>query len=185
MYYRISCDAENYRNYILKKEEVKEGDELYRDKFDGSSQKDNYETQTFVMTRKREVSFPVADIFFSDLPVCSERAKEVIESICNEGEIEFLPCEVEATEGNYYILNVLGAEDCVDYDNSDFVRFSSGRIMFFNHIKFNKKIERHFFRITDLINGFYFISEETKEILEKADLKGLVFDNSLFIEKSN
>ena len=137
------------------------------------------------MTRKREISFPMADIFFSDVPICSEKAKDVIESICNEGEVEFLPCIVEGIEDNYYIFNVLGAEDCVDYDNSDFVRFSSGRIMFFKHIKFNKKIERHFFRITDLTNGFYFISEEAKQILENANLKGLVFDNSLFIEKSN
>ena len=77
--------------------------------------------------------------------------------------------------------NILGLEDCVDYDKSKFTRFpSTGRIMFFEHVEFKEKVNRHFFRIKDLPYTHYFVSQESKDKLEKANLKGLVFSDELF-----
>lgn len=182
MYYRLNDNLEEYRNYIISEESKSNfSKEFYMDVFDGRSFKDGYKTCEFVMTVKEEKDYPLADIWFGSIPVCSKRAKEVIESISDESEVEFLPCKLEGVEEQYYIFNILGSEDCVDYEKSKFQRFSSsGRIMFFEHIEFNQEVNRHFFRIEDLKRGYFFVNKETKEKLEKAGLKGLVFDNSLF-----
>ena len=179
MYYRLKDNLEDYRNYILDDENRN----FYSGLFDGRSHKECYKMCNFVMTVRTENKHPVADIWFGDIPVCSERAKNVILTICNENEVEFLPCNLEGVEEQYYIFNILGSEDCVDYEKSKFHKFTStGRIMFFEHIEFKEAIKRHFFRISDLKRCYYFVDEETKQKLEKEDLKGLCFDNSLFIK---
>ena len=181
MYYRLTSDNENFRNYRFpKKLSSKESVEL-SESFDGRSHTDSYETINFEMTLASEKEYPVADFQESHVAFCSEKAKKVIEEICDENEIEFFPCNLEGIDDKYYVMNVLGLEDCVDYDKSKFTRFSStGRIMFFEHIEFKEKINRHFFRIKDL-KFQYFVSQEAKEKLEKAGLKGMVFDNKMFI----
>ena len=183
MYYRLSCDSENYRNYILKENERFEMID-FANLFDGRPHKSDYQLVHFVMTVKSEIKYPVADIFLGPVPICSERAKDVILSICAESEVEFLPCGLEGVEEQYYIFNVLGTTDCVDYESSIFHRFpSSGRIMLFEYIQFNKEIDKHIFRIEDLKRNHYFVDEKAKELLEKAGLKGLEFDNSMFVKK--
>ena len=178
MYYRLIGDSENYRNYIM----VGYSQE-YADTFDGRNHAKTYQPQTFKLTKKSEKKYPIADIATGYLPICSEKAKKVIEEFCSEKEVEFLPCYLDATNENFYILNILGQEDCVDYDKSEFKTFpSSNKIMYFNHIGFKEQVNRHFFRIKDLPYCHYFISQEAKEKLEKAGLKGLVFDNKMFIK---
>ena len=181
MYYRLTCNMDKYRNYYLK-EEVKEGGELYFETFDGRSHKDIYTPRNFILTAKREIKNPIADMVFA-YPICSEKAKNVISSICDEGEVEFFPCTLEGCDETYYIFNVLGSEDCVDYEKSEFIKFpSSGKIMFFNHIEIGKEVNRHIFRIKDIAKSHYFVDERTKKILEAANLEGLEFDNSLFVK---
>lgn len=181
MYYRLTSDNENFRNYRLPKRLSSLESVKLSESFDGRSHKDGYKTINFEMTLDSEKEYPIADFQESHVPFCSENAKKVIEAISDENEIEFLPCNLEGTEEQYYILNVLGLEDCVDYDKSKFTRFpSTGRIMFFEHIEFNKEVDRHFFRIKDLPYAHYFVSQEAKDKLEQANLKGLVFSNKLF-----
>ena len=183
MHYRLLSDLENYRNYILEENEKFEMIK-YSDLFDGRSHKDIYKPVRFVMTKKSEIKYSLADVSLGPIPLCSEKAKNAILSICDENEVEFLPCSLEETDEKYYIFNVLGSENCVNYDNSKFHRFpSSGRIMFFEYIEFNKEIKRHIFRIEDLKHNHYFVNEETKEVLEKAGLKGILFDNNVFVKK--
>ena len=76
---------EKYRNYITS-EESKDcfSSQSYLDMFDGRSFKDNYKACKFVMTVKSEKKYPIADIWFGAIPVCSERAKEVIERVIRE-----------------------------------------------------------------------------------------------------
>ena len=182
MYYRLTSDNENFRNYRFpKKLSSKESVEL-SESFDGRSHTDSYETINFEMTLASEKEYPVADFQESHVAFCSEKAKKVIEEICDENEVEFFPCNLEGENEIYFIMNILGQEDCVDYEKSKFTRFPSNlnKIMFFEHIEFKEKINRHFFRIKDL-KFQYFISEEAKEMLEKAGLKGSVFDNKMFI----
>ena len=181
MYYRLMCDSENYRNYYLTKTpSTNEPIKIY-DSFDGTPLKDIYTKLSFDMTRKSEAYFPIADYTNGGVPICSEKMKNIIESIANKDEIEFLPCTLESVNETYYILHILNSIDCVDYEKSKFTKFpSSGRIMFFDHIEFKEKINSHFFRLKDLSNDFYFISEEAKNLLEKSELKGLIFSDALF-----
>ena len=148
----------------------------YADLFDGRSNKETYKFVSFKLTKKTEEKYPIADIQTGYLPICSEKAKKVIEDICAENEVEFLPCGLEGTNEKFYILNILGLEDCVDYDKSKFTRFPSNpnKIMFFEYIAFKEKVNRNFFRIKDLPYCHYFVSQEAKEKLEASGLTGLV-----------
>jgi len=177
MFYRLIGDAENFRNYIM----IGYTQE-YANLFDGRSHKDIYKPITFKMTEETESRLPIADIQTGYLPICSEKAKNLIEEICDKNEVEFLPCELENTDKQYYIFNILGLEDCVDYEKSKYKNYPSNpnKVMFFEHIEFNKTINRHFFRIKDLPYCYYFVSEEAKEKLEKSGLTGLAITDKLF-----
>ena len=177
MFYRLTDNSENFRNYIM----VGYTQE-YANLFDGRSHKDIYKPIKFKMTKEIESKFPIADIQTGYLPICSEKAKKVIEDICNENEVEFLPCGLEGTNEKFYILNILGLEDCVDYEKSKYKHYPSNpnKIMFFEHIEFNETVNRKFFRIKDLPYCYYFISEEAKEKLEKSGLTGLVISDKLY-----
>ena len=182
MYYRLKSDAENFRNYRLPKKLSAIESTNISESYDGRSHKSTYMPIRFEMTLESEKEYPIADFQDSHMALCSEKTKNVIEEICDENEVEFFPCNLEGENEIYFIMNILGQEDCVDYEKSKFTRFPSNpnKIMFFEHIEFKEKINRHFFRIKDL-KFQYFISEEAKEMLEKAGLKGLIFDDSLFI----
>lgn len=181
MIYRLSSDNENYRNYRLPKDLTPSESIKISDSFDGRSHKDTYQTIYLEMTLKSEDKYPVADLQLGVVPICSERFKSVVEEMCGDEEVEFLPCNLENTDGNYYIFNILGQEDCINYEKSKFTRFpSTGRIMMFEHVEIKNDVNKHFFRINDFSNAFYFISEYAKENLEKANLIGLEFDNKLF-----
>ena len=177
MYYRLMSNEENFRNYIM------DGySKDYADKFDGSSLKVTYRPVTFKMTLKTESKYPIADFQSGSMPICSEKTKRVLEEICDKEEVEFLPCHLEGTNEVYYILNVLGLEDCVDYEKSIFVTFPSNvnKIMLFEHIQFRKEVDRNIFRIKDLKYCYYFINEKTKQHLEASDLSGLLISDELF-----
>ena len=179
MYYLLSNDAENYRNYIMNGYTAD-----YANLFDGRSHKEIYKHTTFTMTKQTEKKYPISDFSGGYIPICSAKTKKLLEKICDANEVEFLPCRLEGTENQYYILNVLGLEDCVDYNKSQFKTFpSSNKIMFFEHIEFKKDVKKHIFRIKDLPYCHYFISEETKNLLENSNLQGLKFSNDLFISK--
>ena len=177
MYYKLIDDSENFRNYKM----VGYTQE-YANQFDGRSQKSSYKPVTFKVTQETENKYSIADFQAGYLPICSEKAKKIIEKICDENEVEFLPCYLEGVDEQYYILNILGLEDCVDYDKSKFTKFPSdpNKVMAFEHIEFKEKVNRHFFRIKDLPYCHYFISQEAKDRLEKTNLKGFVFNGSLF-----
>lgn len=181
MFYRLKGDTENFRNYVLPKGMSAMECVTISESYDGRSHKALYNPPFLEMTLESEKRFPVADFQDTQVAICSEKAKKVIEEICDENEVEFFPCGLEGVDEMYYIMNILGAEDCVDYDNSKFTRFaSSGKIMFFEHIAFKSKVKRHFLRIKDLPYGFYFVSQEVKDKLEQAELEGVVFDDKLF-----
>lgn len=178
MYYRLIGNSENFRNYIMV-----DYSQEYADMFNGKSMAKGYKPQIFVLTKESEKEYPVADISTGYLPICSAKAKKVIEEIVKVDEVEFLPCYLDGVNEIFYILNILGQEDCVDYEKSKFTRFPSNpnKIMSFEYIEFKNKVNRHFFRIKDLPYCHYFVSQEAKEKLENAGLKGLDFDNKLFI----
>lgn len=180
MYYRLKGDFENFRNYMFPKKFSAEESVAISESFDGRSHRNSYTPINFELTIEDEKKYPIADFQDAPMALCSEKAKQIIEEICSENEVEFLPCNLEMCDDSYYIMNILGVEDCVDYDKSKFTKFpSSGRIMFFDHIEFKENIKRHFFRIKDIKNQ-YFISKEAKELLDRAGLNGLIFDDSLF-----
>ena len=177
MFYRLTNNSENFRNYIM----IGYTQE-YANLFDGRLHKDKYKPITFKMTKETERKFPIADIQTGYLPICSEKAKKLIDEICDKNEVEFLPCELEGTDEQYYIFNILGLEDCVDYEKSKYKNYPSNpnKVMAFEHIEFNKTINRNFFRIKDLPYCHYFISEKAKEELQKSGLTGFIITDKLF-----
>ncbi|MBQ7467184.1 MAG: hypothetical protein IJS74_03860 [Clostridia bacterium] len=182
MYYRLSGDSENFRNYVLSKSLSPQQRIQIEESFNGTAQKDSYKPLNFYMTLATEKSYPIADFTSGSLPICSEKMKNILEKICDKNDVEFLPCYLEGTNETYYIMHILCFVDCIDYEKSKFTTFKStpDKIMFFDHIEFKEKVNKNLFKIKDLPFTYYFISEKAKNILDSSDLKGLIIQDDLF-----
>ena len=175
MFYRILDNMEEYAGLL-----IKGYSQELADKFDGSSLKNSWEKMTIEVFDKENIK-PLPEIVVGYIPLCNERVKNIIEEIAGDDEVEFLPCEFLGQQDKYYVMNILGRLDCVDYDKSKFTKYpSSDKIMFFEHVEFKEDVKRNFFRIEDLKYCHYFVNETTKAKLEKAKIKGLVLSDELF-----
>ncbi len=174
MYYRIKSDSENYANLLPTNNSIELGET-----FDGRSHIENWKGLHFDLTLKDDTR-PIPEISIDYIPICSRRVYEAIKEICC-GFVEFLPCTVGEENLEYYVFNVLGRQDLIDYERSRYQRFvSSGRIMFFNKIVFKEEIKNPLFGISDLPYAFLFCTEEFKALLEGIDVKGVMFSKELF-----
>lgn len=182
MYYRLSSDSENFRNYILNETHTPSHNMEIYESFNATQQKHTYKPLEFSLTSKKESRYPIADFQGGYLPICSEKMKKILEEVCDENELEFLPCTLEGENGQFYILHILDYIDCIDYNKSKFTSFPSNpnKIMFFEHIDFKENVNRNIFRIKDLPYTYYFITEKLKLKLEEANLNGLTFSNAMF-----
>ena len=95
--------------------------------------------------------------------------------------MEFLPCTVGKENLEYYVFNVLGRLDLVDYEKPKYHRFNtSGRIMFFSKIVFKEEITVPLFGISDLRYASFFCTEKLKTVLDRLDVQGLRLSSDLF-----
>jgi len=113
--------------------------------------------------------------FYSHIPILSEKALKQLVALIQD-EVEILPTIFD--EGNFFIINILGVLDCIDYDKSEYKTFSSGRIMRFEKFEFIEKAiqNKHIFRLKDLPLSYPYVSDQFKNIVEKNNLQGFKFE---------
>ena len=174
MYYRIMGDAENFANFLPKDYTME-----MAQRFDGRSLMAEWKPLHFELTDYGD-NRPLPEIITGYIPVCSARVYEAIKDAC-KGIVEFLPCTLGHKKHDYFVFNILGAKNSVDYERSVYHRFpSTGKIMFFKTIVFKDDITDPLFRISDLPYTYFFCTEEFKKLLESIGTKGAVFSTELF-----
>ena len=174
MYYKIEFDAENFANLIPSNNTIE-----WAETFDGRSHIDNWNGMHFTLSLDDDTR-PIPEINIDYMPICSRRVYDAIKTICGDS-VEFLPCTVGKDNLEYYIFNILGSIDVVDYDKSKYLRFSpNGRIMFFEKIVFKETVTSPMFRIPDLPYAWFFCNEDMKVLLNKIKPTGIRLTNELF-----
>ncbi|MGD9153956.1 MAG: hypothetical protein PVG90_00435 [Bacillota bacterium] len=110
------------------------------------------------------------------LPVFSENAINMLNDLIVDN-VEYLPINCPG-KVKYWCVNVLKSIDCINFEKSKVIRFSSGRIMAFDKYVFkNDDLFKNvnIFKIPDLKNSDVFVSENFVEKVKKADLEGFEF----------
>jgi hypothetical protein len=119
--------------------------------------------------------FPVAPC-----QIISDNFKQVIEEYV-DGLVEFFPIRIKTKEEQkYYIMNVVNICDCLDKEKSEAKYFSDNiRIMRMIEYAFKPMDEKdsRIFRLKGSEKNVY-INEYIKEILEKAGIQGVVFEDT-------
>ena len=176
-YYRITGDAENFANFLPQNYSMKMAEQ-----FDGRSHADGWEGLHFTLTDPNDER-PIPEIITGYIPIYSRRVYEKIKDICS-GFVEFLPCTVGEEKKEFFVFNILGAQDSVDYEKSVFHRFKTGNgIKYFERIAFKEKVKAPMFRIPDLPYTYFFCTEKFKVLLEQIHVQGIQFSSELFKEE--
>lgn len=173
MYYQIKFQTGEFANYFPDNVDF----ETSRS-FDGRSRAKEWKEIHYSLVDAKDKR-PVPDFISGFIPACSQKAYEYLRELCGD-KVEFLPCTVGETNERFYVMNIVGLEDCVDYEKSKFIRFSNGRIQSFQHIAFTENILAPIFKIKDLPVNFYFVNEEFFKKASELPLKGWCFSNALF-----
>ena len=177
MYYRITGDAENFANFLPQNYTMK-----LAEQFDGRSLADGWKGLHFALTDPKDER-PIPEIITGYIPICSRRVYENIKDVCSEF-VEFLPCTVGEEKKDFFVFNILGAQDSVDYENSVFQRFKTGNaIKYFERIAFKEEVQTPMFRIRDLPYTYFFCTEKLKALLEQINVQGICFSKELFKEE--
>lgn len=110
-------------------------------------------------------------------PAISEKAKNVLADYFGN-LVEIFPLETGKL-GKYYFMNIINIVDCLDEANSDIIYFdSSDRIMEIKSHSFKNFSEHNQLRIFKLKGyerGNIYVSEETKKLINDANLVGFRF----------
>ena len=112
----------------------------------------------------------------SHVPVFSERALTTLSPLIGEG-IEALPLHCES-RGPLFAIHVLDLLDCLDEANSKVDRDPDGDVMFIEKYRFRKRVVRgkHIFRWHEAPLYEVFVSEQFRDTVESAGLRGLTFE---------
>lgn len=108
------------------------------------------------------------------LPVMNQKAIDVLADLL-EGRVQILPLDYKS--GEYYILNILNVVDAINYEKSEVVRFSSGRIMRFEKYDFvaEKVLHEPIFKIPDERRRAPFVTDEFRDRVLAHNLVGFEF----------
>ena len=111
------------------------------------------------------------------VPAISEKAKNVLADYFGN-LVEIFPLETGKL-GKYYFMNIINILDCLDEANSDIIYFdNSDRIMKINSHSFKNFSDHNKLRIFKLKGGErgnIYVSEETKKLIDDANLEGFRF----------
>lgn len=130
--------------------------------------------------RGKSLDFTFADF---DVPIVSKSLKEFFED--KNTNLQFIPAEIGEVFDEYYCLNILNEEDCVDKEHSEYEIWEEGNIIRpdkagqFRSI-YKLKISEAFvseyeiFRVKGFRNQII-VSENIVEILLKNRISGLRF----------
>lgn len=145
-------------------------DELWA--FNGHSLVDTWKPREFVLAKKNGQELCDAPGF--EFLILSPKAYAVLEFIMGKS-IEVL--DVLYGGERYYGINILAVLDTLDYEKSEFETFdNSEKIMVIHKYCFRrtKELEQnHIFQIKE--EGYYFVSNEFKMMVEQNHLKGFRF----------
>lgn len=168
--WHLDCEVNEFENLGW----IGEVDLELINSFDGRSKVENWEP----ISLKRMYDRPFSNTpgLTSNIPIFDKKAVEVIKELIKE-QAEILP--VNYNDGEFYIINVLGTVDCVNYDKSKYKTFRDGvRIMRFEKYEFIEEIVvgKHIFRLKDEPLKRPFVSDEFRNKIVESGLTGFIFD---------
>lgn len=165
-------------NHIVFNPKNNSSENFFACSFDGSELKD----WKPIHLSKRKYDEPMSDdlgevsFVVGSTPLLTPKAFEVLYPYIKDFA-QFW--ETTTDYGNMYLVNVININDCVNYDESEFVRFkSSGRIMRIDKFAFhkNKIKDIELFKIPDENKTYPFVTEGLKNIIEENGLNGFKFE---------
>lgn len=109
------------------------------------------------------------------IPVFNRKSIETLSEFL-DGNVELLPLISSLDE--YYLVNVINVRNCIDYDRSEFKRYSSsGRIMRFMRYSFLEEEvkDQTIFKISDLPKSRVFVTDAFREKVLSSRLVGYEF----------
>lgn len=172
--YKLKADVENYK--WVTKQPFR--DIEFLDEYLGLSMKKGWKPLTLEYINEsgdEDMKFGDFPNFVPGFSVVSEEAYKALEPVISN-ETEFLEVSVKDEKRRFYLMNVTLVLDCLDFDNSNIVRFDDGRIMM---------VKKHYFlenRVKDnIIFRLYgderdvFVTKKFIETVEKHKLQGFEF----------
>jgi len=115
------------------------------------------------------------------MPMVDSKVVKNIDNFTNSS-VELLPIILDEDgydTSDFYILNVIGRLDCIDFEKSDYKAFSNGEgILKFNKIVFRENVVRgkHIFKAENDRFRTNYISDELRQKIENSNLKGFLFE---------
>lgn len=144
--------------------------------FDGRKMKDNWKP-LLVKRAEPEKELKLSDAPGFTIPVFSKKALEVLRPLI-QNSIEEL--ELQFSEAEYYGINVIAVLNVLDYDKSEYIKFSDGnRIMVIEKYVFKKcdaLVNNNIFKIVDEPGRKAFVSDCFKQAVEDNKLSGFKFE---------
>jgi hypothetical protein len=114
------------------------------------------------------------------MPIVDCRTAELLKVICMS-EIEILPIVIddkESVKNKFAILNIITTIDCIDFEKSKFIYFSSGSIMSYEKIAFKKEAvsDKNIFFALDVRPRHIFVSDVFRNLIINNQITGFEFD---------
>jgi hypothetical protein len=123
----------------------------------------------------------LGDFPTSSIPIISENAKEAIQEHFSK-LVEIFPIDIKnKKKQKYYFMNAINIYDCLDIDNSEIEYFTDcSGIMEIKKYVFKELSENksRIFKIENKERGEIYVNENTKQIIENANLLGFVFEDT-------
>lgn len=109
--------------------------------------------------------------------IFNQRAVDVLKDLMGDA-VEILDVNVKDADDKYYAINVIDVGDYLDYDKSEFDYFpGTNEIALIEKYAFNPEMikNKHIFKISLFPGTFIFVSDEYRNAVRKAKLKGFSF----------
>ncbi len=167
--YKLRFDSTNYKNMYPSEEK----DADFYQMFNGTSYKKTWEKFDLKYLAEED-DLEEGNYAYLFMPIFDETALRVLKELVSE-DVEILPMMLGKEE--VFGINVLTLLEALDYENSDYVRFDSGRIMAIRKYAFieNEILGKNIFKLSDEAHGAPFVSELFKKYVEDNHLTGFKF----------
>ncbi len=167
--WHLSADSDNFNNIVPVNES-----NWSKFEFDGTWIQNDW-NPVEVKTLK-EIQYSDFLALVPGVPVFSKKALKHLAELINES-VEVLP--LVHNKEKLFAINVIKVLDCVDYDKSEYKKFtSSNRIMRFVRYEFIKEklMNTHIFKIKDEPSKRPFVSDTFRNRVLEYGLKGFEFE---------
>lgn len=164
-YWILDCDVDNYENIMC------EGDVdlAFINSFNGESKLETWKSPKFKRMYNRKYSNTPG--FASHIPVFDEKTVMVLSELL-EDNVEILP--IMCNDKNFYLINIIKIQDCIDYEKSQYKMFRDGkRIMKFSKYVFDRN------KIKNCGDIFKLFDEPLKRPFVSDNFRNKVIENNL------